>query len=185
MSWDVALVATVLPVALYACLQQLVISPYLRQEERERFEARLRNRGAIRRARQDAIAQQALMKETVHRRIEAEDRVSGLIVVQALYGQLVSSNLVTQDDELPLVTDVTIPLQCLVKDHKLELPAGQSKSGLLGFYDPCPGEPKSLRLRYRFKGRLHEVTVDDEDQLRCPLSRHVVPSGAPNDPRTV
>jgi len=118
------------------------------------------------------------MRETVHRRVEAEDRVGGMVIVQALYGQLVASNIDDDDDDLPLVTDVTIPLQCLVKDHKLELPAGQSKSGLLGFYDPCPGEQKSLRVRYRFKSSMHEVTVDDEAQLRCPLSRHVLKSNA-------
>jgi DnaJ family protein C protein 11 len=178
-SWDVALLATLLPIATYYCLEQLVISPYLRQEEeRERIEARHRNRGAIRRARQEAVTQQGLMRETVHRRIESEERVSGLVIVQALYGQLVASNLEAQDDDLPLATDVTSPLQCLVKDHKLELPTGQTKVGLLGFYDPCPGEPKSLRVRYRFQGNLHEVTVDDEGQLRCPVSRHMLSTGA-------
>lgn len=171
--------ATLLPIVTYACIQQLVISPYLRQEEeRERADARRRNRGAIRRARQEAVAQQGLMRETVHRQIEAEERANGLIVVQALYGQLVSSNHADDlDDELPLVTDVAVPLQCLVKDHKLELPKGQSKAQLLGFYDPCPGEPKSLRVRYRFQGKMHEVTVDDDDALKCPLRRHALASG--------
>ena len=179
-SWDVALVATLLPVVTYACLQQLVISPYLRQaEDRERADARRRNRGAIRRARQEAVAQQGLMRETVHRQIDAEERANGLIIVQALYGQLVSSHHEDEiDEELPLVTDVAVPLQCLVKDHKLELPKGQSKAHLLGFYDPCPGEPKSLRVRYRFQGKMHEVTVEDDGQLKCPLRRHAVaPAG--------
>ena len=175
-SWDVALVATLLPMVTYACLQQLVISPYLRQEEeRERAEARRRNRGAIRRARQEAVAQQGLMRETVHRQIDAEERANGLIIVQALYGQLVSSGHEDDvDEELPLVTDVAVPLQCLVKDHKLELPKGQSKAQLLGFYDPCPGDPKALRVRYRFQGKMHEVTVEDDAQLKCPLRRHIV-----------
>jgi DnaJ family protein C protein 11 len=68
--------------------------------------------------------------------------------------------------------DVTIPLQYFVEDSELHLHAG-SKSSLLGFYDPCPGEDKTLRVVYRFKNRLHEVEIDDEDELAAPKKSHL------------
>ncbi len=68
--------------------------------------------------------------------------------------------------------DVTTPLQYFVDDSELHLHAG-SKSSLLGFYDPCPGEDKTLRVVYRFKNRLHEVEIDDEDELAAPKKSHL------------
>ena len=47
------------------------------------------------------------------------------------------------------VVDVVVPLQCQVKDSKLIL-QNTSKSSLPGFYDPCVGEEKSLRIVYDF-----------------------------------
>jgi DnaJ family protein C protein 11 len=39
----------------------------------------------------------------------------------------------------------------------------------MGFYDPCPGEPKQLYVLYRFKDKLHSVTINDTDSMACPL----------------
>lgn len=64
-----------------------------------------------------------------------------------------------------------MPLQCLVKDSALRLQAS-SKAVLTGFYDPCPGERKQLRVRYRCMGALHEVTVGDVDELKIPQRKH-------------
>ena len=38
-----------------------------------------------------------------------------------------------------------------------------------GFYDPCIGEEKSLKLVYEFRELLHEVVVKDDETLRIPL----------------
>jgi DnaJ family protein C protein 11 len=35
--------------------------------------------------------------------------------------------------------------------------------------DPCIGENKKLRVRYLFRNKMHEVTVDDVAVLRAPL----------------
>ena len=40
----------------------------------------------------------------------------------------------------------------------------------IGFYDPCPGEDKSLYIRYLFKDKLHEVTIDDTQAIGLPLA---------------
>ena len=78
-------------------------------------------------------------------------------------------------DDAPSVVDVTVALQCLVEKSTLSLHKDSSKSSLNGFYDPCPEEVgKSLRVRYSFQGRMHEVTVDDKAALKCPSKHHIV-----------
>ncbi|BEI82106.1 hypothetical protein CcaverHIS002_0212660 [Cutaneotrichosporon cavernicola] len=78
------------------------------------------------------------------------------------------------EDGYPVVTDVTVPVQALVADSKLYIPAGPAKYNLLGFYDPCIGENKRLRVRYLFNGKVHEVEVDDVSALRAPVREHAV-----------
>lgn len=65
--------------------------------------------------------------------------------------------------------DVTIPVQALVSSGQLHIPASHSKSQLLGFYDPCFGEEKMLRVVYQVRGKLHVVTVGDRFALDAPL----------------
>jgi hypothetical protein len=60
----------------------------------------------------------------------------------------------------------------------LRLAAGGTKSGLEGFWDPCDGYPKQLLVRYSFLGKIHQVVIDDDHGVRCPLRRHIV-AGAP------
>lgn len=93
----------------------------------------------------------------------------GLIVVNAWYGKFVNDK--SKKSEKAKVIDVTVPLQCLVKDSKLILTEA-SKAGLPGFYDPCVGEEKSLRVLYQFRGVLHQVMVPDSEALRIPKQSH-------------
>lgn len=67
-----------------------------------------------------------------------------------------------------------VALQALVANSQLVIPAGRSKANLLGFADVAYGEKKKLRVRYSFKGRMHEVTLGDLDALAAPLRAHVV-----------
>jgi hypothetical protein len=46
---------------------------------------------------------------------------------------------------------------------------------LTGWQDPCIGESKRLRVRYIFRGAVHEVTVDDSALLRMPLKGEFEP----------
>lgn len=62
-----------------------------------------------------------LMKETYRRIIDDEENRKGLIVTKAVYGKWIDLNHRDLNDAL---TDVTIPLQCLVKDSKLILHEG-------------------------------------------------------------
>lgn len=97
----------------------------------------------------------------------------GLIILNAWYGKFVSD--ISQKQEKAKVIDVTVPLQCLVKDSKLILTEA-SKAGLPGFYDPCVGEEKSLKLLYQFRGVMHQVISADTEPLRIPKQSHRIES---------
>jgi DnaJ family protein C protein 11 len=47
----------------------------------------------------------------------------------------------------------------------LQLHEGIKKSGIMGFYDPCPGDPKLLLVEYTFHGRKYKVKI--------PIAYHV------------
>ncbi|TKC51556.1 hypothetical protein EI555_002201, partial [Monodon monoceros] len=158
-----------------------------------------------------------LMQESVRRIIEAEESRMGLIIVNAWYGKFVNDK--SKKSEKVKVIDVTVPLQCLVKDSKLILTEASKKerevarstfearapkfassvgrsrgqvqalprcssswrqtaallgfkppprAGLPGFYDPCVGEEKNLKVLYQFRGVLHQVMALDSETLRIP-----------------
>ena len=68
-----------------------------------------------------------LMKETYRRIVEEEEHRKGLIINRAIYGRWMD---LTQRDLSDAITDVTIPLQCLVKDSKLILHDSSKVSSL-------------------------------------------------------
>jgi len=45
---------------------------------------------------------------------------------------------------------------------------------LIGFYDPCVGETKKLKIVYMFKRRMHKVIVNDDETVSLPLRAHVM-----------
>ncbi|XP_030363929.1 dnaJ homolog subfamily C member 11 isoform X2 [Strigops habroptila] len=162
--------ATVGPLVIYFAMHRLVIRPYLRaQKERELEKQRESTASDILQKKQEAEAAVRLMQESVRRIIEAEEARMGLIVVNAWYGKFVNDN--SRKNEKVKVIDVTVPLQCLVKDSKLILTEA-SKAGLPGFYDPCVGEEKSLKVLYQFRGVLHQVMAADNEALRIPKQSH-------------
>ncbi|KAF3860771.1 hypothetical protein F7725_001026 [Dissostichus mawsoni] len=110
-----------------------------------------------------------LMQESVRRIIETEESKMGLIILNAWYGKFVTDN--SRKHERAKVIDVSVPLQCLVKDSKLIL-TETTKSGLPGFYDPCVGEEKSLKVLYQFRGVMHQVLSGDTEPLRIPKQSH-------------
>ncbi|XP_032157958.1 dnaJ homolog subfamily C member 11 isoform X2 [Mustela erminea] len=162
--------ATVGPLVVYFALHRLVIKPYLRaQKEKELEKQRESTATDILQKKQEAEAAVRLMQESVRRIIEAEESRMGLIIVNAWYGKFVHDK--SRKGEKVKVTDVTVPLQCLVKDSKLILTEA-SKAGLPGFYDPCVGEEKSLKVLYQFRGVLHQVMALDNEALRIPKQSH-------------
>ncbi|XP_047729512.1 dnaJ homolog subfamily C member 11 [Prionailurus viverrinus] len=162
--------ATVGPLVVYFALHRLVIKPYLRaQKEKELEKQRESTATDILQKKQEAEAAVRLMQESVRRIIEAEESRMGLIIVNAWYGKFVNDK--SKKSEKVKVIDVTVPLQCLVKDSKLILTEA-SKAGLPGFYDPCVGEEKNLKVLYQFRGVLHQVMAPDSEALRIPKQSH-------------
>ncbi|XP_004863759.1 dnaJ homolog subfamily C member 11 [Heterocephalus glaber] len=162
--------ATVGPLVVYFAMHRLIIKPYLRaQKEKELEKQRESTASDILQKKQEAEAAVRLMQESVRRIIEAEESRMGLIIVNAWYGKFINDK--SRRSEKVKVIDVAVPLQCLVKDSKLILTEA-SKAGLPGFYDPCVGEEKSLRVLYQFRGVLHQVTVPDSEALRVPRQSH-------------
>lgn len=68
--------------------------------------------------------------------------------------------------------DVRVALQALVNQGQLIVPGARSKSSLLGFYDPVMGEKKHLRVVYAFRGQLHQLVVEDFQELAMPMRIH-------------
>ncbi|XP_006885846.1 PREDICTED: dnaJ homolog subfamily C member 11 isoform X1 [Elephantulus edwardii] len=162
--------ATVGPLVVYFAMHRLIIKPYLRaQKEKELEKQRESTATDILQKKQEAEAAVRLMQESVRRIIEAEESRMGLIIVNAWYGKFVKDK--SRKNEKVKVIDVTVPLQCLVKDSKLILTEA-SKAGLPGFYDPCVGEEKNLKVLYQFRGVLHQVMALDSEALRIPKQSH-------------
>uniref|UniRef100_A0A8C5XVM4 DnaJ homolog subfamily C member 11 n=1 Tax=Microcebus murinus TaxID=30608 RepID=A0A8C5XVM4_MICMU len=112
--------ATVGPLVVYFAMHRLIIKPYLRaQKEKELEKQRESAASDILQKKQEAEAAVRLMQESVRRIIEAEESRMGLIILNAWYGKFVNDR--SRKSEKVKVIDVTVPLQCLVKDSKLIL----------------------------------------------------------------
>ncbi|OCF76079.1 hypothetical protein I204_03377 [Kwoniella mangroviensis CBS 8886] len=166
--------STVLPSITYLGAYRYIILPNKKKRLRERInELREENKDFILQKKHEALDAVSLMEREVEKKIRTERERNGLIIVSAHYGS--SSSFTSRgikqsekEDEEEII-DVTIPVQALVQDSKLYIPGGKGKFNIIGFWDPCIGENKSLRVRYLFRGKLHEVTVGDTISLRAPV----------------
>ncbi|WVN90172.1 uncharacterized protein L203_105408 [Cryptococcus depauperatus CBS 7841] len=169
---------TLLPAVTYAGVYKYYLVPRKKNRVKERMkELREENQEFIKQKREDAKGAVEIMERSVEAKIIQERQHNGLIIVSAYYGLassftphgITGSNLSEENEE---VIDVTVPVQALVQDSRLYIPGGKGKHNILGFYDPCIGEHKQLRVRYLFRGKLHEVTVEDVAALRAPIRTH-------------
>uniref|UniRef100_A0A4W5LQD2 DnaJ homolog subfamily C member 11 n=1 Tax=Hucho hucho TaxID=62062 RepID=A0A4W5LQD2_9TELE len=162
--------ATVGPLIFYLAIQRLIIRPYVHAQQEQDLEKHQESSASdIARKKQEAESAVLLMQESVRRIIEMEESKMGLIILNAWYGKFVTDN--SRRHERAKVIDVSVPLQCLVKDSKLILTEA-TKTGLPGFYDPCVGEEKSLKVLYQFRGVMHQVLSPDGEALRIPKQSH-------------
>ncbi|KAJ1524774.1 hypothetical protein ONE63_009650 [Megalurothrips usitatus] len=169
--------SSILPVIGWIALKKFIVDPMLRSqaEKDKEKQCRLRKK-QMEQKQKEAEAAVNLMRAQFERiRLEEESR-RGLVIVEAKYGRIVSSGDNRTSDGLDQseVIDVTVPIQCLVKDSKLILHE-PSKSQLPGFYDPCVGEDKQLWVQYLFHNNTHEVTVKDSETLRIPKTCNYIP----------
>ncbi|CAG0891239.1 unnamed protein product [Cyprideis torosa] len=167
---------TVVPLVAWAVLKALVVDPYLREQKlKEDLENRRMNREKIAAKRREAESAVLLMQETYQRIVREEESKEGLIIRFACWGKTEDAQRCSKETDPnasiameEVLIDVTIPLQCHVKDSKLIIHDNTSKSQLPGFYDPCIGEDKVLFVIYSFRGQEHQCLVEEMEALRLP-----------------
>ncbi|KAI0659323.1 DnaJ-domain-containing protein [Cubamyces menziesii] len=111
----------------------------------------------------------SLLQDTAQRHMRAEETCDGLVILEARYGPSEQ-----EEGTEGLEVDVTVPVQALVNSSQLYIPGKRSKAGIPGFYDPVAGVPKTLRIRYKFRGRMHYAEIPDYMPVVLPLKDHLV-----------
>lgn len=119
--------------------------------------------------------QYSTMASTAEKSRRMEEDVDGLVILEALYGDI-SMNGTNVGNVAGKCIDVTVALQCIVSTSQLIIHGGGSKSWLEGFYDPNDNQIENLLyVRYKFYNSLHEVIVDDTEELCIPVEEHLLP----------
>ncbi|KAG7573742.1 Chaperone J-domain superfamily [Arabidopsis suecica] len=165
--------AFIVPTSLYFLLKKFVVKPYLRKREKQKaLENMEKTWGQVGEARAKAEKAQQLLQTVATRKRNRQVETDGLIVTKALYGD---PKAIERRDEGGVegvdsgVIDVTVPMNFLVSDSgQLKLHEGVKKSGIMGFCDPCPGQPKQLYIAYTYHSQTFEVTVGDYEELSIP-----------------
>lgn len=170
--------AFIFPTSAYFILKKFVVKPYfLKREKQKALENLDKTSAQVQEATAAAQRAQKLLENVANRKRNKQMEVGGLVITEAKYGNLKNLKRYDQSGEVTelasQVMDVTLPLNFLVTDSgQLKLHEGVKKSGIMGFCDPCPGEPKGLRLEYTYAGSRYEVTVDDYAELFIPREDH-------------
>ncbi|XP_043717176.1 chaperone protein dnaJ 13-like [Telopea speciosissima] len=175
----VATGALMIPTSLYFLLKTFVVKPYYLKREKQKALGKMETSSAqIQEARVAAEKAQQLLQNVANRKKNKQLETGGLVITRAIYGSHKAFNkrkeLREVDGDLaPQVVDVTVPLNFLLNDSgQLKLHEGVKKSGIMGFYDPCPGELKQLHVEYTYAGERFEVIVNDYEELVIPQSQH-------------
>ncbi|GMP95833.1 hypothetical protein CsSME_00044722 [Camellia sinensis var. sinensis] len=171
--------AFVIPTSLYFFLKTFIIKPYyLKREKQKMLENMEKTSTQVQEARAAAEKAQQLLQNVANRKRSRQLETDGLVITKAVYGSKKSLNKKRDEaeeanDELASqVIDVTLPLNFLANDSgQLKLHEGVKKSGIMGFCDPCPGEPKQLRVEYTYHGDRYESMLSYPLKIRDSLKR--------------
>lgn len=112
----------------------------------------------------EAMAAIHLMQSTYNRILNDEQAQKGLVIKRAIYGCISEDSTEFKPEASH---DVTVPIQCLVRDSILQL-YESSKSDLPGFFDPSLGDDKILRIEYTFNDVPKTVNIKDNESVRLP-----------------
>ena len=124
---------TIAPLVIYSCVKKFLVDPMLDYEKRQEVERKRQTQFSnLKEKRQQAQAVLILMQETFARTVEIETSIKGLIILSAFYGKASTIDSISseanrnnesdQHDLKLCVTDVKVPIQCLVKNSTLYLP---------------------------------------------------------------
>ena len=133
-----------------------------------------------------------LMEPVARRRVGATEKNTAVLVAVAMYGEEkvvkeggdrflreaaasvgLSCSQEVQEEEETLIQayiDVTTAVQYLCENGRIRFHKGYSKSGLMGFCDPCPSMPKLLLVFYTYGGKSYKATISDTDGASLPSS---------------
>lgn len=103
-------------------MKKTIIEP-MNAEQRKRDIDKVKETHRQRMAEKKKEAETAvdLMKATCERIVNEEERKKGLIIVNARYGKFPGTSTTTESGDHEITIDVTIPIQCLVRDSRLIL----------------------------------------------------------------
>ncbi|PQQ13699.1 chaperone protein dnaJ 13 [Prunus yedoensis var. nudiflora] len=168
--------AFIIPTSVYFVLKKFILKPYyLKREKQKALENKEKTSAQVLEARAAADKAQKLLQNVANRKTNKQLEIGGLVITKALYGNLKAlkkRDEPVESNDSPVI-DVKLPLNFLVSDSgQLQLHEGVKKSGIMGFCDPCPGEPKQLYVEYTYGDGRYEVTVDDYDKLVIPQEEH-------------
>ena len=123
---------------------------------------------SVSRRRYEADNLTVLLAQPVEARQKRQMAVGGLVILSAKFG--------IPDEQGAWagakVADVTIALAALIDDvtdgGRLVIPKGVRKSRVPGFWDPAPGQEKTLHVAYSWKGAETFVDVQGREELVLP-----------------
>ncbi|RAL01898.1 J domain-containing protein [Aspergillus ibericus CBS 121593] len=171
---DLAALAVICPWLAYCALEFGFIRPRERKKQRRVIARRQKQlRKLVPKKRAESQAAIELMAEQVQRRQAKEARQDGLIITRAEYGHYPLKKDKGGVGE-PQVTDVSIPVAALVDHGQLSISKNMVKSHIIGFHDPAPLLPKTLKIWYNYHGKEHYVEADDAEGIACPMRAHLL-----------
>ncbi|RMZ45949.1 DnaJ domain protein [Aspergillus flavus] len=172
---DAAALAIIFPWVAYCAWEFGFIRPRERKNRRRviaRRQKELKKLVPIKRA--ESLQATELMTEQVRRRQAKEERQDGLVITKAEYGHYPSKKKGNDVGKEYEVVDVTIPVAGLVDRSQLVIPKNMVKFHILGFYDPAPLLPKTLKIWYTYHGAQHYVEATDSEAIACPMRTHLM-----------
>ncbi|KAJ8764738.1 hypothetical protein K2173_009126 [Erythroxylum novogranatense] len=169
--------AFMIPTSLYLLLKKFIMKPYyLTRDKQKALKNKQKTYAQVQEARAAAEKAQHLMQNVANRKRNKQAETNGLVITKAVYGNrktLRKGEELGEANEDSEITDVTTPLNFLVNDSgQLKLHEGVKKSGIMGFYDPCPGESKQLYVEYTYGGQRFEAVAGDFEELAIPQEAH-------------
>ncbi|KAM5505785.1 hypothetical protein McaMca56_000432 [Microsporum canis] len=175
---DIASLAVIVPWLTYSIMEFGYWRPRQRRKQKKaiaRQQRRVQRLLAKRKA--DSLEAIELMKEHISRRQDVEEQRGGLVILHAEYGYIPPHSALrisrTDPKADEKMVDVTIPVAALVDQGQLSIPRSIVKGEILGFSDPAPFLPKTLRIQYIFGWKKHSVEIADGEDVICPMQSHL------------
>ncbi|CAO1401492.1 unnamed protein product [Diamesa serratosioi] len=166
--------ATTVPLISYYVLKKCILEPMATEKQKRVIDKKKEmNEERIVQKKKEAGAAISLMSTQYERILNEEDTKNGLLILYAYYGKFDDGYGDESLDEIVVekdstFIDVTVPLQCLVRDSEIIIHT-MFKNELPGFYDPCVGEAKVLKIQYKYNNIIASITFNEKDEIKLPL----------------